>query len=83
LPRFEPLAEPTPRAQDDATSLPAFGFLTRPVATAAPMPPPLAPLLLVDPDAPRRAAAVSNPPPDTDRPAISRETPPRPQFPAK
>jgi hypothetical protein len=83
LSRFERLAEPAPRAQDDATSLPAFGFLTRPVATAVPVPPPLAPVLLVDPDAPRRAAAVSNPPPDTDRPAISRETPPRPQFPAK
>jgi len=83
LPRFERLADPAPRAQDDATGLPAFGYLTRPVATANPVAPPLVPMLLVDPDAPLRAAAVSNPPLDTDRPATSRETPPRPQFPAK
>ncbi len=81
LPRFERLAEPAPRPQEDSTSLPAFGLLTRPVTTAVPVPPPLVPTLLVDPDAPLRAAAVSNPPLDTDRPATSREMPPRPQFP--
>lgn len=81
LSRFERLAEPIPRAQDDATSLPAFGFLTRPVTTAVPVSPPLAPVMLVDPEAPLRAAALSTPPLDTDRPATSREIPPRPQFP--
>jgi hypothetical protein len=55
--------------------------LTRPVTTAVPVPPPLAPVMLVDPEAPLRAAALSTPPLDTDRPATSREIPPRPQFP--